>query len=325
MTEERRMQAIAITAFGSPDRLTLMNLPIPTIRPHEVLIRVQAAGVGLWDAKVCRGIVTLEGQRFPLILGWESAGIIERVGTAVAGLEVGTPVICSTYQVGIGHYAQYVAVPTDVLARAPSSLDMLHAAVLPVNGLTAYQAIHEALKLRKGETLLVTGAAGGTGTFAVQLAAHLGAQVIATARPSHHRSLHELGASELIDYTQTDFAVAVRAAHREGIDAVLDCVGGETAARSQETVRDGGRLVSIVDLEQVRPTRGITSRLLYFRPDGKQLAELAKLVDTGQLTVHLDHVFALEEARLALERLEQRHHHGKIVLSLKRRAMLMEN
>lgn len=321
MAEEQRMHAIAIPAFGGPEQLTLMHLPVPTLGPDEVLIHIQAAGVGLWDAKVCRGTVTLEGQRFPLILGWESAGTIERVGTAITGLEVGTPVICSTYQVGIGHYAEYVAVPADVLARAPSSLDMLHAASLPVNGLTAYQAIYEVLEVRKGETLLITGAAGGTGTLAVQLAAHLGAHVIATASASHHRSLQELGASELIDYTQTDFAATVRAAHPEGIDAVLDCVGGETAARSVETVRDGGRLVSIVDLEQVHPTCGIAPRLLYFRPDGKQLAELAKLVDTGQLEVRLDQVFALEEARLALERIEERHHHGKIVLSLKRRAI----
>ncbi|EFH83108.1 NADP-dependent oxidoreductase [Ktedonobacter racemifer] len=310
------MQAIAITAFGGPDRLTLMDLPAPTCGPDQVIIHVQAAGVGMWDVKARQGSLTLEGQQFPLILGWESAGIIEQVGAAVTGLNVGTRVISTTYQVGIGHYAQSVAVPAHLVAPAPSSLDALHAAALPIGGLTAYQAIYEVLKMQRGETLLITGAAGGTGTLAVQLAAHLGVHVIATASSKNHPYLQQLGASELIDYAQTDFASVVQAAHPKGIDAVLDCVGGETAARSLKVVRDGGRFVTIVDLEQVTPTRHIDTQLLYYRPDGQQLAELTKLVDAGQLTVHLDQVFPLEKASQAHERLETRHHQGKIVLSL---------
>jgi NADPH:quinone reductase-like Zn-dependent oxidoreductase len=310
------MQAIAITAFGGPDRLTLMDLPAPTCGPDQVVIHVQAAGVGMWDVKVRQGSLTLEGQQFPLILGWESAGIIEQVGAAVIGLDVGTRVICTTYQVGVGHYAQFVAVSANLIAPAPSSLDALHAAALPVNGLTAYQAIYEVLKMQRGETLLITGAAGGTGTLAVQLAARLGVHVIVTASSKNHPYLQQLGASELIDYAQTDFASAVQAAHPKGIDAVLDCVGGETAARSLKVIRDGGRFVTIVDLEQVTPARHIDTQLLYFRPDGQQLAELTKLVDTGQLTVHLDQVFSLEKVSQAHKCLETRHHQGKIVLSL---------
>ncbi len=310
------MQAIAITAFGGPDRLTLMDLPVPTCGPDQIVINVQAAGVGMWDVKMRQGSVRLEGQQFPLVLGWESAGVIEQLGATVTGLDIGTQVICATNQVGIGHYAHYVAVPADLVALAPSSLDALHAAALPVNGLTAYQAIYDLLKVQKGETLLITGAAGGTGTFAVQLAAHLGAHVIVTARSRNHPYLQKLGASELIDYAQTDFANAVLAAHPHGIDAVLDCVGGETAARSVEVLHDSGRLVTIVDLEEVRPTHRIDTHLLYFRPDGRQLAELTKLVDNGLLTVHLDQVFPLEQARQAHERLETRHHQGKIVLSM---------
>lgn len=316
MSREQRMPAIAITAFGGADRLTLMDLPVPMCGPDQVLINVQAAGVGMWDVKVRQGSVTLEGQQFPLIPGWESAGTIEQVGATVTGLDVGTHVICATYQVGIGHYARYVAVPADLVAPSPSSLDDLHAAALPVNGLTAYQAIYEVLKVQKGETLLITGAAGGTGTFAVQLAAHLGAHVIVTASSKNHAYLQKLGATELIDYVQTDFANAVRSAHPEGIDAVLDCVGGETAARSLSVVCDGGRLVSIVDLEQVTPTRNIDTLLLYFRPDGQQLSELTKFVDNDRLVIQLDQVFPLEQARQAHERLETRHHQGKIVLSV---------
>lgn len=316
VAQEQYMQAIAISAFGGPDRLTLVNLPMPTCGPDQVIVHVQAAGVGMWDVKVRQGQVVLEGQRFPLILGWESAGIIQEVGEEVTGWKVGAPVICATYQVGIGHYASAVAVPADLVAPAPSLLDALHAAALPVNGLTAYQAIFDRLQIQPGETLLITGAAGGTGMFAVQLAAQRGARVMVTARSEHHSYLQQLGASELIDYTQTDFVEAVHAACPEGIDAVLDCVGGETAAKSMQVVRERGRLVTIVDLEQVRPTRHIDTHLLYFRPDGRQLAELTKLVDHGQLTVHLDQVFPLAMARQAHERLETRHHQGKIVLNI---------
>lgn len=311
------MQAIAITAFGGPDQLKLVDLPVPACGPDQVLINVQAAGVGMWDVKMRQGRVTLEGQHFPLVLGWESAGIIEQVGTLVKGLDAGTPVICATYQVGIGHYAHTVVVPADLVAPAPSSLDALHAAALPINGLTAYQAIHDLLKVQKGETLLITGAAGGTGTFAVQLAVRVGTHVIVTARRENHPYLRKLGATELIDYTRTDFADVVHATHPEGIDAVLDCVGGKTAARSLKVVREGGRLVTIVDLEQVTRRRHVDTHVLYFRPDGRQLAKLTKLVDQGQLTVHLDQVFPFEQAKQAHERLETRHHQGKIVLNMK--------
>lgn len=312
------MHAIAITAFGGADQLTLVDLPVPPCGPDQVVIAVQAAGVGMWDVKMRQGQVTLEGQQFPLVLGLESAGIIQEVGAAVTGrgLEVGTRVICATYQSGIGHYAQAVAVPAALVAPAPSSLDALHAAALPVNGLTAYQAIYDRLQIQPGETLLITGAAGGTGTFAVQLAAQVGAQVLVTARSQNHPYLQQLGATELIDYAQTDVTQAIHARHPGGIDAVLDCVGGETAASSLAVVRDGGRLVTIVDLEQVKPTRHIDTQILYFRPDGRQLGELTKRVDQGQLTVHLDQVFPLAQAKQAHERLETRHHQGKIVLSI---------
>ena len=316
MAEGKRMQTIAITDFGGSERLTRMRLPIPTLDQSEVLVRVQATGVGLWDVKVRQGNVILPGQKFPLILGWESAGIIEQVGSNVTEWHIGDPVTSFTYQAGIGHDAEYVAVPAHLVAAAPNSVDALHAAALPVNGLTAYQTLTEVLALRASETILITAASGTTGGFAVQLAARLGAHVIAVASARNHAYLSERGASELIDYTQADIVAAVHATHSEGIDAVLDCVGGKTAASSLETLRNGGRMVSIVDLEQVKPRQGVKADIFYVRPDGKQLSELADLVDTGQLSIHLDSVFPLEEAQQAHQRLEGRHNRGKIVLNL---------
>ncbi len=316
MAKEKLMQTIAITDYGGPERLELMRLPIPTLDQNEVLIRVQAAGVGLWDVKARQGAVTLEGQQFPLILGWESVGIIEQVGSNVTRWHVGDTVMSFTYQAGIGHYAEYVAIPADLVTATPTLVDALHAAALPVNGLTAYQTLTEALALRAGETLLITAASGTTGGFAVQLAARLGAHIIAIASTHNHGYLSELGASELIDYTQTDIVAAVCATHAEGIDAVLDCVGGKTAASALETLRNGGRMVSIVDLEQVKPRQGVKADLFYVRPNGKQLSELAHLVDTRQLSIHLDSVFPLEEAQQAHQRLEGRQNRGKIVLNV---------
>jgi NADPH:quinone reductase-like Zn-dependent oxidoreductase len=316
MSEQQSMHVVAIAAFGGPERLTLMELPKPVPGPDEVLIRVQAAGVGLWDVKVRRGQVG--NLPLPLVLGWESAGTIERVGTSVAGFAAGDAVYGYVRQVG--HYAEYVAAPASLVARRPTSIDAAHAAAIPINGLTAHQAITEDVALRAGETVLITAAAGGTGTFAVQIAAYLGAHVIATASAHNHQYLRALGAQEVIDYTTTDFVQAVRAAHPAGVDAVLDCIGGETTRRSLDALRDGGRLAHLTEAADLPLERAITVRPVYGRPDAQRLATLTRMVDAGQLSVHLDRTLPLEEARQAHELLEAGHVRGKIVLTINRGA-----
>ncbi len=312
MTEKQNMRAVAITAFGGPDRLMLREMPRPIPGPDEVLIRVEAAGVGLWDAKVRRGQI---GERsFPLILGWESTGIIEQTGANVTGLMVGDAVYCYVPQVG--HYAEYIAAPANLVARRPRSLDGVHVAAIPVNGLTAHQSITDELGLRAGETVLITAAAGATGSFAVQIAAHQGAHVIATASARNHEYLRELGAREVIDYTTTDFVQAVRVVHPAGVDAVLDCIGGETVVRSLDALRDGGRLAYIAEAANLPISRGITARMVYGRPDAQRLTTLAQMVDAGQLSVHLDRTLPLEAAKHAHELVEEGHVRGKIVLTI---------
>lgn len=314
MSEQQSMRVVAITAFGGPERLTLMEMPKPVPGPGEVLIRVQATGVGLWDVKVRRGQV---GERpFPLVLGWESAGTIERVGTNVTGFAMGEAVYGYVRQVG--HYAEYVAAPASLVARRPNTIDATHAAAIPISGLTAHQAITEDLGLRAGETVLITAAAGGTGTLAVQIATSLGAYVIATASARNHHYLRELGAQEVIDYTATDFVQAVRVAHPAGVDAVLDCVGGETTRRSLGALRDGGHLAHLTEAAALPLSRGITARPVYGRPDAHRLAVLTRMVDAGQLSVHLDRTLPLEEARQVHELVEAGHMRGKIVLAINR-------
>ena len=192
----------------------------------------------MWDVKVRQGRVRLEGQQFPLVLGWESAGTIEQVGAGVTGISVGTQVMCATYQVGIGHYAQYVAVPAE--SRCSNSS---FSRCLACCGTSCQRADCLPGDLRSVETPERRNTPDHpcrlrTGTFAVQLAAHLGAHVIGTASSRNHLYLQKLGANELIDYAQTDFADAIHAAHPEGIDAVLDCVGGD---RSRTQLERGAR------------------------------------------------------------------------------------
>ena len=310
MAEKQSMRVAAITAFGGADRLTVMEMPIPYPGPNEVLIRVQAAGVGLWDVKVRRGQV---GNRpFPFVLGWESAGVIEHLGANVTGFTVGDAVYC--YVREVGHYADYIAAPASLVAKRPRSLDAAHAAAIPISGLTAHQSITDELGVRAGETVLITAAAGGTGTFAVQIAAQLGAHVIATASAHNHHDLYNLGAHEVIDYTTSDFVQAIRASHPAGIDAVLDCLGGQNTAKCLGALRDGGRLAFLAEAEELPISRGITAHIVYGRPDAQRLTTLTQMVDAGQLSVHLDRTLPLEAARQAHELVEAGHVRGKIVL-----------
>src|SRR5215207_5658915 len=188
------MRALAIEDFGGRDRLKLVDLPTPEPGPDDVLVRVRAAGVGPWDIKTREGLF---GKRsFPHVLGVEASGIVESAGGNVADLCEGDEVYVSSG----GCYAEYVVAPAEKVARKPASLSFEEAAGAPVAGSTAYQGIVEEIGLKEGETVLITGAAGGVGTMAVQIAASVGARVLGTASPRNHDYLRSLGAAEAIDY-----------------------------------------------------------------------------------------------------------------------------
>jgi NADPH:quinone reductase-like Zn-dependent oxidoreductase len=188
------MRAIAIGGFGGRDRVRLVDLPAPEPGPDDVLVSVRAAGVGPWDTKTREGLF---GERsFPHVLGVEASGIVESAGENVADLREGDEV----YVYSGGCYAEYVAAPAQKVARKPTSLSFEEAAGVPVAGSAAYQGIVEEIGLREAETVLITGAAGGVGTMAVQIAASLGAGVLGTASPRNHDNLLSLGAAEAIDY-----------------------------------------------------------------------------------------------------------------------------
>ena len=302
------MRAIAIEKFGGRDRLELLELPAPEPGAGDVLVRVRAAGVGPWDAKAREGL--FGGQRFPRVLGMEGSGIVEGVGEGVSDLRAGDEV----YVYSRGCYAQYVAAPAQKTARKPASLSFEEAAGVPVAASTAHQGLVEEIALERGETVLITGAAGGVGTMAVQIAHSLRARVLGTASPRNHDYLRSLGADEALDY-HGDWVGAARDAASGGVDAVFDCVGGETFLRSFEAVRHGGRVVTIVAFgEEVEPGRGISYHAFSARAQRSKLEELTEMFDAGDLRVEIAEVLSLEQAARAQQLVETGHTRGKIVL-----------
>src|ERR671910_1926729 len=314
--ERREMRAIAEETFDGP--IALMDLPTPEIGAGEVLIRVRAAGVNPFDWKVADG--ELEDQmkhRFPLILGFDAAGVIERVGADVTRLAEGVEVYGYLFkpEIGEGAYAEYFSDPSTIVARKPVTVGFAEAAALPTPGLAAMDLV-DAVDTREGETILIVGATGGVGSYATQLAASRGAHVVATARQTNEALVREMGAAEMIDYTTEDLVDAVRMAHPGGIDAVIDVASDRKALGGISTlVNTGGRLASSVYAADVDglARHGIAATNVSMQPGARRLRELSRMVDSGELSARLDRTYLLEKAPQALEERRTGHVRGKIV------------
>jgi NADPH:quinone reductase-like Zn-dependent oxidoreductase len=311
------MRAIGEDKLGGP--VALIDLPTPKVGADEVLIRVRAAGVNPFDWKVADGELRDEMEhRFPLILGFDAAGVVERVGANVTELAEGDEVYGYLFKpvMGEGTYAEYVGAPAAIVARKPESVGFAEAAALPTPGLTA-MALVGAVDPRKGNSVLIVGATGGVGSYAIQLAAKRGARVIATARRTNEAFARELGATEVVDHTRGDLVEAVRAAHPGGIEVIIDLVSNsEALSRIAGLVREGGRLASSVyaaDVEELA-RRGVEATNIGVHPDARQLNELSRLVDAGELSVRLERALPLEKAPEALEESRTGHVRGKVVL-----------
>ena len=311
------MRTIAEQKFGGP--VALMDLPTPEVGSGEVLIRVRAAGVNPFDWKVADGELrdVLE-HRFPLVLGFDAAGVVERVGAGVTELAEGDEVYGYLFKpmIGGGAYAEYVTAPAAIVARKPESVSFTEAAALPVPGLTAMDLV-DAVDPKEGETVLIVGATGGVGSYAVQLAARRGARVIASARRANEAFARELGASETVDHTRGDLVGAVRMTHPGGIEAIIDVVSErDRLGRLAELVKEGGRIASSVYAAEVESLaqRGIKATNVGVHPDARRLEELSRMVGAGELTVRLERALPLEKAPEALEESRTGHVRGKIVL-----------
>ncbi len=313
------MKAIAIREFGGWDKLQLMELPVPEMGKQQILVRVKAAGVNPVDWKIREGYLRdLFPHEFPVILGWDAAGIVESVGQEVTLFKEGDEIMayCRKPIIQGGAYAGYIVLEEEHAALKPQNSSFEEAASIPLAALTAYQALFDAAKLQPGETVLIHAAAGGVGGFGVQLAKDRGAIVCATASARNTEYVQDLGAASVFDYTQIDFREGVRSEYHDGVDVVFDCVGGEVLDKSVTTVKKGGRLISIVDDPTSLDVSDIHSEFVFVAPNHSQLVELSQLYARGRLKTHLSQVLplGLDEARKAHQLSESARTRGKVVL-----------
>ena len=307
------MRAITLSSYGGPEVLELTEQPDPLVGPDYVLVRVHATSVNPVDYKIREGYLQgLFPVHLPLIPGWDVAGVVEAVGPAVTEYVVGDEVVGYVRKDSIGHgtYAELVAAHVRHLALRPRSVSFEQAAALPLAGLTAFQSVDLAA-VSEGDTVLVHAAAGGVGSFAVQIAAARGARVVGTASERNHEYLRSLGA-EPVEYGD-GLVDRVRALAPDGVDAVLDYIGGESLRASTRMVKDRGRIVSVIDPGTVQ---GLGGQYAFVRPDPQDLAELATMVDAGRLRIELARTFPFAQAADAQRLVAEGHVRGKVAISV---------
>ncbi|MBB5116654.1 NADPH:quinone reductase [Streptomyces eurocidicus] len=311
-----RMLAVRQETAGGPEVLRQVETDRPELRPGEVLVRVRAAGVNPVDWKTRERGSFYTGETTPFILGFDVSGTVEAVGDGVTVHAVGDEVYgMPRFPHPAGAYAQYVTAPARHFAPRPRGLDHVQAAALPLAALTAWQALVDTAGVAEGQRVLIHAAAGGVGHLAVQIAKARGAYVIGTASAAKHDFLRGLGADELIDYRERDFAEAV-----SDVDVVLEAIGGDYPARSLRTLRPGGTLVSLLPLTEPvlaeARDRGLLAVRMMVEPDLAGLRGITELVESGRLRTEVAAVLPLAEAAKAHELGETGRTTGKIVLSV---------
>ena len=309
------MKAIRLHHYGGPEVLVLEEIPLPQSGAGKVLVRVHAAGVNPLDWKARAGHV--KGwlpQRLPLIPGWDVSGVVEEVASGVAAFKRGDEVYGMLDFERDGSYAEYVATRTANLALKPKSIDHTQAAAVPLASLTAWQCLFETAHLESGQTVVIHGAAGGVGHFAVQFARWRGARVVVTASAGNEAFLRNLGVDEAVDYRNTKFEKVVH-----DVDVVLDTIGGDTQQRSWQVLKKGGILVTTLRIfpPEASLAHGVRGEEVLVHPDAAQLTKIADLIDAGKLKPFVNTILPLAEAARAHELSETGHVRGKIVLRVR--------
>ncbi len=307
------MRAALARKLDGIDRVELGELPAPSPGTGQVLVRVRGAGVGPWDVGFLGG--GFPGVALPFVPGQEIAGVVEAAGDG-AGFQQGEPVYGTVFPAG-GGFAELALASADRVAPMPGQLSFPEAAGLVIGAGTAYEGLVDRGRLEAGQTVLITAAAGGVGSAAVQIAAALGARVFGVASAGNHDYLRGLGASEVFDYHAADWARQVRALVPGGVDLLLDCSGGSTRDQAITAVRDGGRVESIVLAGPSLPLdRGITGEAFAAHGGRERLEALSRLVEAGSLRPQMAAVLPLEQARAALTQVAGGHTRGKVVLEI---------
>ena len=307
------MRVALAMELGGIDSLELGDQPDPAPAAGQALIKVHGAGIGPWDVGFLSG--GFPGFALPFVPGQEIAGVVEAAGDG-AGVHLGERVYASLFPAG-GGFAELALASAGRLAPMPGQVSFQEAAALVIGAGTAYEGLDDRGRLQAGETVLITAAAGGVGSAAVQIAAAMGARPLGVASAPNHDYLRSLGASEVFDYHAADWVRQVRAAVPSGIDLLLDCAGGHTRDQAIGAVRDGGRAISIVfPGPPAQLERGITGESFAAHVTRQRLEALRRLVDTGRLRPQVQAVLPLDQARQALAQVAGRHTRGKIVLQI---------
>ncbi len=332
------MKALIFKQYGKPGQTSFADVPRPTIRPDEILVRVHAAGLNPVDNAILTGAFKpILKFRLPATVGSDLAGVVVETGSRVTRFKVGDAVFASVFELGIGSLAEFAAVPEHAAALKPVNLDFVQAASIPMVGLTSWQALVERMRLQPEQKVFIPGGSGGIGTFAIQLAKHLGAKVGTTTSSGNAGLVRSLGADEVIDYKTQDFAQVL-----QGYDAVLATTKDDTLQKSIGIVKPAGRLVSLVGPPDAAFARGrgmnffmafvfgLLSRkiirlakrkeasysFLFVRPDGAQLVKLAALVEAAHIRPVVDRVFPFTQAKEGLAYLENGRAKGKVVVQI---------
>lgn len=333
------MKAFALDRYGKKRALALADMPVPDLRDDEVLVQVHAAGVNLLDSKIRDGEFKLIlPYRLPLVLGHDVAGVVVNVGSRVRQFKAGDEVYARPDDFRIGTFAEYVPVKEASLAPKPTGLTMDEAASIPLVALTAWQALVEKADLKKGQKVFIQAGSGGVGTFAIQLAKHLGASVATTTSATNVALVKSLGADVVIDYKTQEFVDILR-----DYDVVLNSQDGKTLEKSLRVLKQGGKLISIsgppdpefgqeikapglvrlfMRLLSSRVRRkakslGVSFSFLFMKANGNQLREITRLFDAGVIRPVIDRVFPFESTNEAMAYVEAGRAKGKVVIKLK--------
>lgn len=298
---------------GGPETLIWGDLPKPQPKVGEVLVKVHATAVMPTELQWFPTFNTAAGEPrpFPIVLSHELSGIVESLGEGVTNLKVGEAVYGINDWFANGAQAEYCVAPAGNLAPVPKSIDHVQSAVVPISALTAWQGLFDRCQLQRDKHVLIHGAAGGVGTFAVQFAHWSGAYVIATASAGNREFVRDLGADEVIDYQRAPFEEVVR-----DVDAIFDGVGGETLRRSWDVLKPGGILVTVATQSEANVEQRVRDAFMLVRSDGSQLAQIARLIDAGEIEVHAEGIFPLAQAREAYARAIKGKMRGKIALNV---------
>jgi NADPH:quinone reductase-like Zn-dependent oxidoreductase len=334
----KTMKAFTFKRYGKSPELGFDNVDYPSLKANEVLVKVYAAGLNPIDKMIPTGIFKpVLHFKLPATLGSDLSGVVIAVGSRVTRFSPGDEIFASIFDTGTGSLAEFAVVPESAAAIKPANLDFVQAASLPMVSLTSWQALTERVRLRPGQKVFIPAGSGGIGTFAIQLAKQLGATVGTTTSTGNIEWVRNLGADEVVDYKKEEFEKVLA-----GYDAVLGTTRGDMIEKSTQILKPGGSIVSLVgpldvkfararglnffltfifrlmsrNIMRLSKKRGLTYTFLFVRPEGDQLSQIGKLVETEQIKPVIDKVFPFAQAKEALAYLAQGHAKGKVVIKM---------